>query len=256
VGLLLFRLILDRPRTYGLPSIAEREGEPATPDRLRLGRRQLDALRSPAVWLLGLASASLYVTRFGMNSWLMLYLQEVKGYGDVDAGITTSILPIVGVAGTVLSGTVSDVLFRSRRVPVLLLYGVLLVAALVGLYLVPPGNPWLDRVLVGGIGFAIGGLLVFLGGLMAVDICPREATGAVMGFIGLFSYLGAALQDWITGLLLESQKTVVGGVAHYGFDRAYLFWVAAAVVSLALAASLGAVRRFAAPQPGPAAPSR
>jgi OPA family sugar phosphate sensor protein UhpC-like MFS transporter len=197
--------------------------------------------------MLGLASASLYVTRFGMTSWLMLFLQEAKGYGDLDAGITTSILPIVGVLGTVLSGTVSDVLFRSRRVPVLLLYGVTLVAALVGLYLVPPGNPWLDRVLVGGIGFAIGGLLVFLGGLMAVDICPREATGAVMGFIGLFSYLGAATQDWVSGLLLESQKTMVDGVPHYGFDRAYLFWIGAAVVSLALTVSLGTVRRFSAP---------
>jgi OPA family sugar phosphate sensor protein UhpC-like MFS transporter len=247
VGALLFWLILDRPRTYGLPSIAELEGEPEPAVRPALGRLQLAVLYSPTVWMLGLASASLYVTRFGMTSWLMLFLQEAKGYGDLDAGITTSILPIVGVLGTVLSGTVSDVLFRSRRVPVLLLYGVTLVAALVGLYLVPPGNPWLDRVLVGGIGFAIGGLLVFLGGLMAVDICPREATGAVMGFIGLFSYLGAATQDWVSGLLLESQKTMVDGVPHYGFDRAYLFWIGAAVVSLALTVSLGTVRRFSAP---------
>jgi OPA family sugar phosphate sensor protein UhpC-like MFS transporter len=72
-----------------------------------------------------------------------------------------------------------------------------------------------------------------------------------MGFIGLFSYLGASVQDWVSGLLLESQKTMVDGVPHYGFDRAYLFWVGAAVVSLALTVSLGAVRRFAAPDAVP-----
>jgi OPA family sugar phosphate sensor protein UhpC-like MFS transporter len=254
VGTLLFWLILDRPRTYGLPSIAAVEGVPEPPQPAPLGRLQLGVLRSPTVWLLGLASASLYVTRFGLNSWLMLYLQEAKGYGDLDAGITTSILPIVGVVGTVLSGTISDALFRSRRLPVLLLYGVTLLAALAGLYLVPPGHPWLDRVLVGGIGFAIGGLLVFLGGLMAVDLCPREATGAAMGFIGLFSYLGAAIQDWVSGALLESQQTMVDGVPHYGFDRAYLFWIGAAVVSLALTVSLGAVRRFRAPDAAPGRP--
>jgi OPA family sugar phosphate sensor protein UhpC-like MFS transporter len=244
VALILLFTILDRPRSYGLPSIAELEREPEPVQRPALGRLQLDVLSNPTVWVLGLASASLYVTRFGMNSWLVLYLQEAKGYGDIDAGITASFLPIVGVFGIMLAGTISDAFFRSRRVPVLLLYGVLLLGALIGLYFVPPGERLWDRVLVGAIGFAVGGLLVFLGGLMAVDLCPREATGTAMGFIGLFSYLGAAIQDWVSGLLLESQKTLVGGVPHYGFERAYFFWVAAAALSLLLTLALGPVRRW------------
>jgi OPA family sugar phosphate sensor protein UhpC-like MFS transporter len=244
---ILFFAILDRPRTYGLPAIAELEGEPPPSTGSSLGGLQLSVLRSPTVWVLGLASASLYVTRFGLNSWLMLYLQQTKAYGAVDAGVTASVVPLVGVLGTILAGTISDVFFRSRRVPVLLLYGVLLLVALAALHLVPAGHPWWDRVAAGAAGFAIGGLLVFLGGLMAVDLCPREATGTAMGFIGLFSYVGASLQDWVTGMLLEADKTVVGGIVRYDFSAAYAFWLAAAGLSLLLTLGLGAVRRWTPP---------
>ena len=32
------------------------------------------------MWVLGLASACMYVSRYAINSWGMLYLQENRGY--------------------------------------------------------------------------------------------------------------------------------------------------------------------------------
>jgi len=242
VAVAVWFTVLDRPVTHGLPPVAvfEREVEPTPPTTCTPGgwRQQLRVLTLLPVWIFGLASALLYVARYGLNSWLILYLQEAKGYDLVDAGVTTSLVSVVGVVGTILAGPLSDRFFGSRRQPVLIGYGTLLVLALLGLYLVPPGHRLVDSVAVGAAGFAIGGMLVFLGGLMAVDICPREVTGAATGLVGLLSYLGAAFQDWTSGVLLEQGKTLVAGQPVYSFDRVFVFWIGAALLSLVLTLSL------------------
>jgi OPA family sugar phosphate sensor protein UhpC-like MFS transporter len=74
--------------------------------------------------------------------------------------------------------------------------------------------------------------------LFAVDIAPRQATGAAMGLVGVFSYLGAAIQETVSAGLIGSGVTMVDGVRTYDFHTAILFWIGASVVSLLLAASL------------------
>ena len=66
-------------------------------------------------------------------------------------------------------------------------------------------------------GIAIGVLICFLGGLMAVDIVPRNATGAALGVVGMASYIAAGLQDVISGTLIENFKVVSDGVVTYDF---------------------------------------
>jgi OPA family sugar phosphate sensor protein UhpC-like MFS transporter len=195
-------------------------------------------LRNPAIWILGLASANMYVARYGINEWFVLYLQEAKAYDLVSAGFATSFFPTVGIAGTLLAGPVSDRWFGGRRIPPSLIYGVLLVVSLIAVALVPPGHVFADCAAVGMCGFAIGGLLVFLGGLIAIDVSPVRAAGAAMGVIGVFSYLGAAVQNWISGALIEGGKRVVSGETVYDFDRVLLFWIGAATLSLLLVAAL------------------
>ena len=84
-------------------------------------------------------------------------------------------------------------------------------------------------------GMAIGVLICFLGGLMAIDIVPREATGAALGIVGMASYVGAGLQDIVSGWLIDSGKTLVDGVVRYDFGTAALFWIAASALSFILA---------------------
>ena len=84
-------------------------------------------------------------------------------------------------------------------------------------------------------GMAIGVLICFLGGLMAIDIVPREATGAALGIVGMASYVGAGLQDIVSGWLINSGKTELDGVTSYNFDSAIVFWIAASAVSFILA---------------------
>ena len=50
------------------------------------GKAQKLIFRIPAIWILGLASAAMYMTRYAINSWGILYLQEAKGYSLKEAG--------------------------------------------------------------------------------------------------------------------------------------------------------------------------
>ena len=87
-------------------------------------------------------------------------------------------------------------------------------------------------------GIGLSGLLTAIGGLFAVDIAPSRVAGAAMGFIGVYSYLGAAVQESISARLIEAGVSYVDGVRVYNFDDAIFFWIACSVVSMVLAASL------------------
>ena len=91
-------------------------------------------------------------------------------------------------------------------------------------------------------GFTLSGILAVLGGLFAVDIADKRATGAAMGIIGVFSYLGAGIQDIVSGMLIERGTTVVDGVKHYDFGTPVVFWIGASVLSAVLAATLWKVK--------------
>ena len=77
---------------------------------------------------------------------------------------------------------------------------------------------------------------------MAVDIAPRNASGAALGVVGVASYIGAGLQDVMSGLLIEGNKTVVNGEDFYDFTYINWFWIGAAVLSVLLALLVWNVR--------------
>ena len=99
-------------------------------------------------------------------------------------------------------------------------------------YLRGYGRLFLSMVL---FGIAIGVLICFLGGLMAVDIVPRKATGAALGVVGVASYIAAGLQDVASGWLIDANITVAeNGEKIYDFSQAAIFWIAASVISFLL----------------------
>jgi OPA family sugar phosphate sensor protein UhpC-like MFS transporter len=160
----------------------------------------------------------------------MLYLQEAKGYSGVEAGGLLALKSLAGMAGSASYGFVSDKLFGARRPPMNLVCGVLEILSLVVMFAIPPGHPLVITAMLLIFGYAITGLITSLGGLFAVDIAPKKAAGAAMGFIGVFSYVGAAIQERIHG------------VRTYDFHRVILFWLGTSVFSLLLATSLWRVR--------------
>ena len=107
--------------------------------------------------------------------------------------------------------------------------------SILGELLVPGVHFWIDVLAMVLFGLGIGVLICFLGGLMAVDIAPRNASGAALGVVGIASYIGAGLQDMMSGILIEGQKTVQNGVDVYDFTYINWFWIGSALLSVLFA---------------------
>jgi len=241
-----YLLLQDRPPTLGLPAVNDWKndnfGEAAKQKISSVLRLQLSILKMPAIWVLCLASATTYVTRYAINSWGVLYLQEMHGYSLTMAGTLLMISTLAGIAGAVAFGFISDQWFDARRPPANLLFAVLEIIGLC-LFFYGPDDFYLMVVAMVLFGMGLTGLVTSLGGLFAVDIAPKRVAGAAMGVIGICSYIGAGFQEQISGMLIQHGMHVVDGVRHYDFGPAIAFWIGSSVLSMLLALSLWRTRR-------------
>ena len=238
VAACVYAFLRDAPQTMGLPHVHEFHNEEAPPPKEKsTWATQKVIFGIGAIWVVAVASALMYVTRYGINSWGILYLQEIRGYTLVEAGTLMGIYGVAGVAGSIAYGYLSDNVFNARRPPANLVFAIIEVLALLVIFYGP--TDYFTLVLAFAVyGAALSGLIASVGGLFAVDIAPRGATGAAMGLVGVFSYLGAGTQDIVSAGLIDAGTSVVSGVKVYNFDSVILFWISTSVVSMLLAATL------------------
>lgn len=238
---MMWWLVRDRPSALGLPTIADWKDDhlaesDASKSKTTL-QLQFSILSIPTIWVLALASLSNYITRYAINSWGPLYLQEARGFDEIMSGTMLMISTLAGIAGSLLYGVISDKFFNARRPPANLLFSIV---EIIGLALIFFGPTNLPTLILGMVLFGLGltGLVASLGGLFAVDICPKRVAGAAMGVIGVFSYIGAAIQENISGVLIDQHSHMVGADRVYDFEPVIWFWIGSSIVSMILAATL------------------
>ena len=230
MAIVLYRTLADGPRSKGLPAIVDPKRKDAHEP---LGRAQLDVLRNPWILLCGVASGLVYVSRWAINNWGVYYLEHERGYSVEDAASVLAIFPMAGIIGALAAGPISDRFFRGLRVPVALGYGVMFCSSLAVFYLID--SPGLVRVSLALAGTAMGGLLVFLGGLLAMELCSPRAAGAALGVIGGFSYAGAGIQAVASGYLIDGND----------FSAVKWLWLGAPCLAVVITALLWRAERRA-----------
>lgn len=233
-----YAVLRDSPAATGLPTIHEWTGEETEEGKEEsTWDKQKLVFGIRAIWIVAIASGLMYSTRYAINSWGILYLQETRGYSLPDAGIFLAINTAAGIFGSIAFGYFSDKVFDARRPPANLIFAIVEVLALFAIFYGPESEISLAIAFV-VYGFTLSGLMASLGGLFAVDIAPRGATGAVMGFVGIFSYMAAATQDLISAALIGGGVTMTDDIRTYDFDQAIVFWIGSSVLSMLLAATL------------------
>ncbi len=231
-GLLYFTLA-DRPETYGLPNVADFKNDHSAGHAKKKSIKdfQLSVMKSPVVFKIGLAATFLYTVRYAIHSWGALYLQDVKQFSIIEAGSLMGFATMFGLGGAIFSGWFSDKFFKSKRNVPALIMSTTQIISLFAIYLAPVKNVIFNMAALGLFEFTLGALVVYIGGLWAVDLLPVKAAGSVKGIIGIFSYVGAATQDWISGILIGNGKSVTDGIATYNFDQAFFFWIGSAIIA-------------------------
>lgn len=230
--ILLF--VSDTPESKGLPSIYELSGEQMLhEDTVSTRELQKNVLRHRGIWIIALSSAFIYITKYAVAGWGVLYLQKARAFSLEEATQIIAFSAAFGIVGTVLAGWLSDKVFRGDRVKPAVLSGILSFIALT-FFLFVGGGYLINIIYVSVFSLAVGVLYCIVAGLMAVDIVPRKATGAALGVVGISSYVAAGLQDITSGYLIQFNTESVAGVDVYDFGPVSLFWLAAALISFIL----------------------
>ena len=232
--LLILLFVSDTPESKGLPSVQTLSGEQLTKqDNMPTRELQKLILKHPGIWVIALSSAFIYITKYAIAGWGVLFLQKAHGFSLEDATQIIAFSAAFGVLGTVLAGWLSDRVFKSDRVKPAILSGILSSLSLF-LFLFVGGGFVLNIFYVSLFSLSVGVLYCIVAGLMAVDIVPRKATGAALGVVGISSYIAAGLQDITSGYLIQGYMTQVDGADVYNFGPVSWFWIAASVVSFVL----------------------
>lgn len=233
-SLIILLFVSDTPESKGLPSVQDLAGEQMTKqDKMPTKELQKLIVRHPGIWVIAISSAFIYITKYAIAGWGVLFLQKARGFSLEDATQVIAFSAAFGVLGTVLAGWLSDRVFRSDRVKPAVLSGILSTLSLF-LFLFVGGGFVLNIFYVSLFSLSVGVLYCIVAGLMAVDIVPRKATGAALGVVGISSYVAAGLQDITSGYLIQGFMTKVDGVDVYDFGPVSYFWIAAALVSFVL----------------------
>ena len=205
--MLILKFFRDSPESEGLPPVQVWANEP--PDAVEkaaagdISKGQKIALRNWAIWMIALSGGFFAMSRYAIIDWGMFFLQVKKGYIGTTAAMVITVNSIIGGFASAACGYVTDKFFHGRRNGLALVAGIMNVVALSLFMFGPAGCLWVDILAMVLFGIAVGVLLTFLGGLMAVDIAPRVAAGAALGIAGLGNYIGAGLQSIMSGYLIK-----------------------------------------------------
>lgn len=178
-------------------------------------------LCKPSLWMLSLSYFFLELCRYALMFWLPFYMVNRLRYSLKASGYLSSMYELIGIAGAVLAGYVSDRFNQSRRAPVS-------AAMLSGLAIVLFLEPVFSRFGLFGTGLAISlaGILSFgpdtlLSGAGAQDIGEPRAAATASGLVDGIGHIGAILSPYVVVFFSE----------HYGWD--HLFHILAGAALLA-----------------------
>jgi OPA family glycerol-3-phosphate transporter-like MFS transporter len=163
---------------------------------------------NPVVWIVAGAYFCTGYVRRAIESWWVVYLEDVWGAGKTSGLFAALVLliPITAFIGSFGSGVISDKLVGGRRAPVAavlyLAQTILIVIALI-ISKSTGGSAILAATLVVGISMACNSTHSLLGTAAAMDLGGRKMAGFSSGVIDSFQYFGAMLAGELLGYILS-----------------------------------------------------
>ncbi len=217
------------PDDAGFPGAIKDELDDSAGVTVSLKESFVTIFMHPLVWFYAAAYACTGAVRTSSDQLAILYFKDELGFDmktniPAAAKITLSLMPMVAVLGSFLSGWVSDKFFKGHRSPVAMgLYFleavVISCAAMVLLSGVVGPTPlgiFLGCMFLVMISFTANSTHSVVGAAAPMDIGGKKMAGFAGGVIDSFQYYGGAISLLITGRVLDATKE------QYG----YTFWYA------------------------------
>ncbi|HBX7953200.1 TPA: phosphoglycerate transporter PgtP [Klebsiella pneumoniae] len=200
------------PREEGLPSLAEMMPEEKVVLKTKHGQKAPEnmsafqifctyVLRNKNAWYVSFVDVFVYMVRFGMISWLPIYLLTVKHFSKEQMSVAFLFFEWAAIPATLLAGWLSDKLFKGRRMPLAIICMTLIFICLIGYWKS-------ESLLMVTVFAAIVGCLIyvpqFLASVQTMEIVPSFAVGSAVGLRGFMSYIfGASLGTSLFGVMVD-----------------------------------------------------
>ena len=155
-----------------------------------------EAVRTPTLWLLALATGSLFLLQSGTNIHQGAYFLD-QGLGLGVSAATLSLNAVFTGAGSLFWGWLVD------RVPVQYTYAGVALMMAVALVLFPMANTTIEALIVASIfGAAVGGILV-VPVVAYANYFGRKSLSAIRGVTEPFVSLGQAIGALFSGIIYD-----------------------------------------------------
>ncbi len=230
-GVFLINRLRDTPQSLGLPPIERFRADYPDPSRQQKETQQLSAkeilweyvLTNKYIWILALAYFFVGLIRTAVNDWSMFYLVEVKNYTLVESGICVTWFEVGGFLGSLAAGWASDVLFKGKRIPVIVLCTLFIASLMFSFQVLPGSLLLLDSLFLFFFGFFIFGPQMLIG-MVPAELSHKKAAATATGFVGCFAYLGAAFAGGPLGAITK----------EWGWDTFFMILVGSSLISMVL----------------------
>jgi len=209
-------LIIQRPEDVGLapdggesaPIEAGKAGGPARP---RVGEPMWslrEAMRTPALWMLALATGSVYFIQSGTNLHQGAYFVD-QGLSKATADVAI-ILSAVGAAFGALAWG-----WMSEKMPVRYVFAVVTLLMAISVALFATVNTAAEAYSYAFLfGAAVGGIIV-VPPIAYADYFGRQSLGAIRGVTEPFVALGQAIGSVLSGVVYDITGTYQGAFLAY-----------------------------------------
>ncbi|HEX4265712.1 MAG TPA: MFS transporter [Verrucomicrobiae bacterium] len=200
VALCMALIVKETPEEIGLPVVGEPENKNET---VRLRKVLIAIISNPVVWITALAYSCTGAVRQSVDQWFPRYMQEVHHLDLASAQFQFLgfMIPFVASAGSLISGYLSDTVFKGRRAPVAA--GIYFAETIVILAAAQfhSANAAICFFIL--IALTANSTHSLLGTASAMDIGGRKMVGFASGIIDSFQYFGGSLAGYFLGRLLD-----------------------------------------------------
>ena len=235
-------LISETPEDLGLRPDGDQEEESTETDQPNGPKPTTEeepnwtssaAIRTPALWLLALATGMLFFMHAGSNTHAAAFFQD-QGLGTVTAGVSISLNAIFLGISSLFWGRIVE------RIPARYVMAAVALNLAIGAFLFTFTDTAVEALAFSAFfGFGLGGMLV-VPPVAYADYYGRASLGTIRGITEPFTTLGQAIGVIIPGLIFD----FIGNETYLPF-----FYLATAIGLLATVASLFATKPEKRPSP-------
>ncbi|PAB00283.1 MFS transporter [Enterococcus canintestini] len=222
VSFLLLFLVKGKPENEGLPPL--KEHQISFDDNVSyetLSSKDIlvkYVLKNKGAWYVAFIDTFVYMIRFGIITWLPIFLLEVKGFSNAQMMFAFLVFEWAAIPSTIFAGIISDKFFKGYRMPPAIIALSLIIFCLIGY--------WNSTSVFSITLFAAAaGCLIyipqFLTSVQTMEVVPSFAVGSAVGLRGFMSYIfGSTLGTCLLGAAVD----------HWGWNAGLFLLLGAAVI--------------------------